>query len=566
MYQGVDVYSHCLRPVRIFNKYTHSYEYVSCGKCVACLQRAANIQSLRVSNEIKQHRYSVMFTLTYDNEFLPKYEIFADCKGRLQVAPVGRAVDLFKYIPLNYRLNGSDICLFEDDTFIPRIRSYEDAYQFGVCSKVDIQNFIKRLRYWINKDKDIYGKAKEFRYYIASEYGPKTFRPHYHGVLFFDSKELLSKIQDFIVKSWGLFARRKGGKRNEFTFIPFADVSLTRENVKLCDANASIYVAQYVAGNCDLPTVLQLRSTRPFHLCSKNPIIGEFKIDGQKVFEDIDRGVIEDSGTLFDKSSGSVKFVSFPYSADTLGTLFGKCFSYSELSFDAKLARYRFFGDKFSEWREKVDVAYQLWLFENSFSSLNNSLSKFIYYHRDWSFKRWCELNYPVDFIDLDMDKVSTWQASKKAYYVCSKYDLNKISSYVDVYVTYVRLFDKMLFLLQQYKLKHFYETQSAWIDQVGPLGVFSAYPFFFEELPKSLNAVPRWKWKSKEFRLIRDISRLCDFYPRGKLDVDFVSRLREENTNIYISWRTWMYRDRLNKSKSKKVNNTEVFGNLRML
>lgn len=566
MYQGVDVYTHCLHPVRIFNKYTHSHEYVSCGHCVACLQRKANIQSLRVSNEIKQHRYSVMFTLTYDNEFLPKYEIFADRKERLQIAPVGRAVGLFKYIPLNYRLDDSDVCLFEDDTFIPRIRSYEDAYQFGVCSKVDIQNFIKRLRYWISKDEEIKGKSKEFRYYVASEYGPKTFRPHYHGVLFFDSEELLCKIQDYIVRSWGLFARRKGGKRNEFTFVPFADVSLTRENVKLCDANASIYVAQYVAGNCDLPTVLQLRATRPFHLCSKNPLIGEFKSDGQKVLEDIARGVIEVSGNVVDKSSGSVVSVSFPYSADTLCTLFSKCFEYSELSFDAKLERYRFFGKCYAEWSDQVDIAYNCWLFENAYSSSAYSLSKFIYYHRHWSMKRWCELNYSAEFVALDMNKPQTWQASRKAYNVCRKYDLQKISLYVDVYETYVRLFDKMLFLLQQYKLKRFYEVQDEWVKQVGKLGVFSAYPFFFEELPKSLNEVPRWKWKSKEFRLIGQVSTLKCFYPRGKLDYDFVNSLREENTNVYSSWRTWMYRDRLNKSKSKKLNNTEVFGELRML
>lgn len=50
---------------------------------------------------------------------------------------------------------------------------------FPVVCKKDVQLFLKRLR------KKWYGsKSGDLRYFIVSEYGPTTYRPHYHGILF----------------------------------------------------------------------------------------------------------------------------------------------------------------------------------------------------------------------------------------------------------------------------------------------------------------------------------------------------------------------------------------------
>ena len=57
----------------------------------------------------------------------------------------------------------------------------------------DVQLFIKRLRkHW---------KARAFRYYLVSEYGDHTFRPHYHGLFFF-AIDLTDQIYDTISDSW----------------------------------------------------------------------------------------------------------------------------------------------------------------------------------------------------------------------------------------------------------------------------------------------------------------------------------------------------------------------------
>lgn len=63
----------------------------------------------------------------------------------------------------------------------------------GVCVR-DVQLFLKRLR----KNFD----SKTLRYFIVSEYGDHTQRPHYHGLLFFNNIDRSPAIYDIIEKSW----------------------------------------------------------------------------------------------------------------------------------------------------------------------------------------------------------------------------------------------------------------------------------------------------------------------------------------------------------------------------
>lgn len=62
-------------------------------------------------------------------------------------------------------------------------------------NKRDVQLFLKRLRKNFAKG--------ELRYYIVSEYGDTTFRPHYHGLFFFQHlPENEVKLFDIITDSW----------------------------------------------------------------------------------------------------------------------------------------------------------------------------------------------------------------------------------------------------------------------------------------------------------------------------------------------------------------------------
>ncbi len=543
-------FSNCFDPQRIYNKYTYSLEYVSCGKCAACVNRKANVQTARVRNEIKQHRYSVMFTLTYNNDSLPRMRAIMDANGKVQLMPVGRYADLCSYSPLNYF--DEDVkdysYYFDDSTFLPRIESEEVSYEFGVVCKRDVQNFMKRLRWWISKDKDFNNEDRKLRYYIASEYGPKTYRPHYHGVLFFDSERLLSKIKDFIVKSWGRFERKQG--INRFVFRPFASVRLTYDYIKQCDPNTAFYVASYVAGNLDLPQVLQLRSTRPWHIQSKGPIIGCYKVDYPQVFSRISRGFVYDSVPVFDKSSGCTEIVDMVFSSSLLDSVWSKCFQYRNLSFDAKSFIYGFYSSHYDEWLEVVQAKADL-----SGCSLRSYLHRF----PDESYRSYCLVNYSFEYELCNFEKDVSWYASKRAHEMCSRFDFSRYYGGTSNLHAYLMLFDKLLYLKQQLKLKSFYELQDRWIEVHGLESVFCAYPFFFEDLPNELPTVKGLD--SKNFRLIRSIDKVSNFYRGRYLNRRYVDSCRESSFVSYGYWRAVQRQKFADKNKRKKLNNEEVNG-----
>lgn len=96
---------------------------VPCGKCYACLSRKRNQWAFRLQKEQRYSEYSHFVTLTYDD-------------GHLEYNDEG----------------------------------------YPVVSKRDVQLFLKRLRKTY--------KGAKIRYFVTSEYGPTTFRPHYHGIFF----------------------------------------------------------------------------------------------------------------------------------------------------------------------------------------------------------------------------------------------------------------------------------------------------------------------------------------------------------------------------------------------
>lgn len=59
--------------------------------------------------------------------------------------------------------------------------TYNDAWRPEQLSKYDIQCFLKRLR---QASRDFHIPPFKLRYFVCGEYGSKTFRPHYHALLF----------------------------------------------------------------------------------------------------------------------------------------------------------------------------------------------------------------------------------------------------------------------------------------------------------------------------------------------------------------------------------------------
>lgn len=567
------IVGNCLNPRKVYNPSLHGWMYCSCDKCTACLNQKATILSNRVRSEIEQHKYSVFFTLTYDNEHLPKYEVFQDSNDVIQYRPIGRLVDdsfsdmLSNSCPLNKYDSYEDLYQFDESTFIPPIENYEDIYHFGVVCKKDVQNFLKRLRWRISNIPKITKDESKIRYYISSEYGPTTLRPHYHGILFLDSKKILDKIKSLIVASWGSFERQKGAV-NRFKFRPFARPALTADYIKLCDPNTAYYVASYVAGNARLPEVLQLRETKPFHIQSKNPVIGSFKVDKQEVLENINRGTYTTDKQVYDDKTGQFNVVTIPLPENTLSSIFRKCVAYSTLANDAKLQLYSFYSNYLEEWKNHLThEIYDLIIKENNqeamqvFGGFTSHASLRVIHHyllaypylKYRSFLRQFHSN---EYTKLDMDNDTNWYSSKNAYKQTKALNFAKYYQHEDAIVSYLCLFDKYVFLRKQYHLKNFYELQDDLIKSVGMApALLHCYPTLYEDVQSAIGNVKSYKYGESHNNVIRYVQR---YVSKHNLLMKPLNKTFEQSL-YYKTFVTQQEQRLLKSTKQKKFNNSFI-------
>lgn len=254
----------CYHPVKII-RYGETH-YVPCGKCDYCKHVRNQSMSKRLACELKTHKYNVFVTLTYSNTFIPK----------------------FKYIP---RLNSlvmdtdsflhgcDDSGLFIDtsnfsDYEINHIHKLENKLGFvPVLRRKDVQDFIKRLRRFIDYNlirillkhgKITLAQKSDYGifYSFCGEYGPSNFRPHYHGIISFEKKELALMFSRLLSKSW-----------------PFGRVSYKF----VSDENHVKYISEYVNCSYRLPKFYQRYEIRPFRLFSKSHPVGFNSISEKEI-------------------------------------------------------------------------------------------------------------------------------------------------------------------------------------------------------------------------------------------------------------------------------------------
>ena len=88
------------------------------------------------------------------------------------------------------------VTLTYDDTHVP-FECDNDGYPlFYRTSKRDVQLWFKRMR---KQYTDLFGRV---RYFIVSEFGENTLRPHYHAIIFTDNKSTLRLMTEAIMKTW----------------------------------------------------------------------------------------------------------------------------------------------------------------------------------------------------------------------------------------------------------------------------------------------------------------------------------------------------------------------------
>lgn len=212
----------CLNPQRIVNPYTHECMTVPCGKCKACILAKNSRYAFQCDLESYCSMYTVFVTLTYAPNYLPV------------ATPMylGDNTDfglLCRYDLVDFE-TGESLGVFESESSQLELLQQK----FNLCGsipylrKTDLQLFLKRFRYYVTKRLP----KEKVRYYAVGEYGPVHFRPHYHLLLFLNSKEVLQIGRIDVQVSEGKCSSYVAGYVNSSVFSPTLSLHILRDKEK----------------------------------------------------------------------------------------------------------------------------------------------------------------------------------------------------------------------------------------------------------------------------------------------------------------------------------------------
>lgn len=243
----------CQHPRTVVNKYTHESVVVSCGSCPSCILRRSGIQTNLLTSYSVQFRYVYFVTLTYAPCFLPTLEVSVIETCTDDIADVPCVPDIndldagdpntylfgFRSVPRSssVRLKNSTVERTFKDPEIKFSYPMKPKYLLSILGKIN-HNVPNRIPYICNRDLDLFLKRlrsyypdEKLRYYAVSEYGPTSFRPHWHLLLFSNSERFSQTVLENVSKAWS-YGR--------------CDASLSR-------GFAAPYVASYVNSFVALP-------------------------------------------------------------------------------------------------------------------------------------------------------------------------------------------------------------------------------------------------------------------------------------------------------------------------
>lgn len=214
----------CQNPRTIVNKYTHESVLVPCGTCPSCLLRRSSIQTNLLTTYSAQFRYVYFVTLTYAPRFLPTLEVSVVETCTDDIADVPCVPDIncldagddntylfgFRSIPrsASVKLKSSTVRRTFKDPMVRFFYPMKPKDLLSILDKVK-HNIPNRIPYVCNRDLDLFLKRlrsyypdEKLRYYAVSEYGPSSFRPHWHLLLFSNSERFSKTVCENVSKAW----------------------------------------------------------------------------------------------------------------------------------------------------------------------------------------------------------------------------------------------------------------------------------------------------------------------------------------------------------------------------
>lgn len=212
---------------------------IPCGHCIGCRLEYSRQWANRLMLELKYHDSAYFVTLTYNNDHVPKSDFVNEETGEV--------------------LESLTLC------------------------KRDCQLFMKRLRKAFPDDK--------IRFYLCGEYGPETFRPHYHAIIFglhltdlkpwrynhSEKKVCLYYRSDSLERCWSV-------KDNTGIYQPIGNVEITYVNWDTCAYTARYVTKKLYGDGAAFYEIFNLEP--PFSLMSRKPGIGrQYYDDNPNIFE-----------------------------------------------------------------------------------------------------------------------------------------------------------------------------------------------------------------------------------------------------------------------------------------
>ena len=199
----------CQHPRTVVNKYTHEPVVVPCGQCPSCVLRRSSIQTNLLTTYSAQFRYVYFVTLTYAPCFLPTLEVSVIEACTDDIADVSCVPDInhldindnnsylfgFRSVPRtsSVKVKGSTVERTFKDLDVKFSYPMKPKELLSILNKIK-HNVPNRIPYVCNRDLDLFLKRlrsyypdEKLRYYAVSEYGPSSYRPHWHLLLFSNS-------------------------------------------------------------------------------------------------------------------------------------------------------------------------------------------------------------------------------------------------------------------------------------------------------------------------------------------------------------------------------------------
>lgn len=296
----------CSNPQMVTNKYTGELVQVPCGSCPSCKVKKITKWVLPIIRESQSYKYVFFFTLTYSDNFLPKVNV------------------------LNYEVDEKYKSQFQH-----AIECSEQYVRFcngnvPVCKTTDMQNFIKRLRENIFRR---FGYRNAIRYFVSSDYGSTTFRPHWHGLLFTNVASIADNLASLFTESWSVYDKVHA------TSKPIGIIDLQRAYA------AAQYVASYITISDHRPSILDYREFATKSLKSSLPSIGSMVRTAESPTEVITRGLTK----VTTYNAKSYNWEQSCLQPSLVRRLFPKLPSYMSLAREERLELYRIFTAHLSD-------------------------------------------------------------------------------------------------------------------------------------------------------------------------------------------------------------------------